>query len=245
MSKKNRKNRGKRQNSPEMTKKTVLQDDTNFSVKEAYKLTRTNILYSLTEDGCKNIAITSAYESEGKTTTTTNIALSFAQLEKRILIIDADMRRPKVHNVFSLDNQVGLSNILGGFAEVSDAIHKVNYGLDVITSGHIPPNPVELLASSRMKSLIKQLGESYDYIFIDTPPVNVVTDTIILSEILSGIVIVTKQGYSTHNELNDALDKFKLSKVKLLGIVLTGGVNKRWKYRKYDKYTEYNTYEES
>ncbi len=242
MGKNNIKNKGKLQNSLEMRKKTVLQDDTKFSIKEAYKLTRTNILYSLTGEGCRNIAITSAYESEGKTTTTTNIALSFSQLEKKILIIDADMRKPQVHNVFNLDNQVGLSNILGGFAEVSDAIHKVNYGLDVITSGHVPPNPVELLSSNAMKDLMSRLGENYDYIFIDTPPVNVVTDSIVLCEILSGIIMVIKQGYSKHNEFNDALNKFKLSKVKLLGLVLTGAENKSSKYKRYNEYSGYREF---
>lgn len=217
-----------------------------FAVKEAYKLARTNILFSLAEDGCKSIAITSAYPGEGKTTTATNMAISFAQMGKKTLLIDGDMRKPQIHHVFTLDNQVGLSNVLGGFATVEETIHPLESGLRVITSGHIPPNPVELLGSKRMKELLEDLGQHYDYIFIDTPPTNLVTDAIVLSQIASGTIVIAKQGYSKKHELEEAISKLKFAQAKLLGFILTGDDSRKGKYSKstkYGKYMGYGVYE--
>lgn len=223
--------------------KTQLSERTPFSIKEAYKLARTNILFSCVNEGCKCIAITSAFASEGKTTTATNMALSFTQMKKRILLIDGDMRKPQVHNVFSVDNQIGLSNILGGFAAPEEAVHQLESGLNIITAGHIPPNPVELLASQRMEKLLKDLGEYYEYIFIDTPPVNIVTDALVISEKVSGMVVVTKEGESSHRDLEQALGKLDFAKAKILGLILTNAAVKGGKYGKYGKYKGYEAYE--
>lgn len=225
-----------------LRKKTQLSDRTPFSVKEAYKLARTNILFSLADEGCKYIAVTSAYPSEGKTTTATNIALSFVQMGKRILLIDGDMRKPQVQNIFSVDNQVGLSNVLGGFAEPEEAIKRLESELHIMTAGHIPPNPVELLASKRMEKLLQDLGTCYDYVFIDTPPINVVTDAIVLSEKLSGVVVVTKEEQSRHQELEEALGKLSFAKAKILGLILTSAAAKGGRYGKYSKYGKYRKY---
>lgn len=238
-----KRNQKQRTNMSELRRKTCLSDTMPFSVKEAYKLSRTNILFSLVEEGYKSIVITSAYPGEGKTTTATNMALSFTQMGKRTLLIDADMRKPQVHHVFDLDNQVGLSNVLGGFAQVEEAIHVLESGLTVITAGHHSPNPVELLASKRMRELLDRLGEQYDYIFIDTPPVNMVTDAIVLSELVSGVVMISKQGQSRKNELNEALAKLTFAQAKVLGFILTGATVKGRKYGKYGKYGKYSGYE--
>lgn len=226
-----------------LRKKTFLSDAMPFSVKEAYKLSRTNILFSLAEEGCKTIIVTSAYPGEGKTTTATNMALSFAQMGKRTLLIDADMRKPQAHHVFTINNQIGLSNVLGGFAKLGESICLLESGLCVITAGHIPPNPVELLGSQRMKTLLDELSEQYDYIFIDTPPVNVVSDAIVLSEIVSGVIMITKQGQSRKPELEEALAKLTFSQAKVLGFILTGATVKGGKYGKYSKYGKYKGYE--
>lgn len=232
-----------RQSNIELRRKTLLNERTPFGVKEAYKLARTNILFSLAEEGCRSMAITSAYPSEGKTTTCINMALTFAQMGKRTLIIDGDMRKPQVHNVLNLDNQTGLSNVLGGFSKPEEAIQKLESGVHIITAGHIPPNPVELLGSNRMKSFLEALGDHYDYIFVDTPPVNVVSDAIVLSENLSGVVMVTKQNQSRHPDLEEAIGKLNFAKAKILGIVLTGATSKGGKYGKYGKYSGYKGYE--
>ena len=238
-----KKAKNKQTNNIELRRKTQLNDQTPFAVKEAYKLTRTNILFSLAEKGCKCIGVTSSYPTEGKTTTAMNTALSFVQMGKRILLIDGDMRKPQVHNVFRVDNQVGLSNVLGGFAGPDEAIHKLDSGLHVMTSGHIPPNPVELLGSRRMKSLLEALGEHYEYIFIDTPPVNVVSDALVLSENLSGVIMVAKQNQSKHPDLEEAMNKLNFAKAKILGIVLTSVTAKSGKYGKYGQYKGYEAYE--
>lgn len=238
-----RKNKKQKRSMSWFRKKTCLNDTMPFSVKEAYKLARTNILFSLAEEGCKSIAITSAYPGEGKTTTATNMAISFAQMGKRTLLIDGDMRKPQVHHVFSLDNQIGLSNILGGFAGVEEAIHPLESGIKVITAGHIPPNPVELLGSKRMKELLEDLGQQYDYIFIDTPPTNMVTDALVISEIASGTIIIAKQGYSKKHELEEAIGKLKFAQAKLLGFILTGDNSKGGKYSKSKRYSKHMGYE--
>lgn len=242
-------NKNQEKNKIKLRRKTQLSDQTPFSVKEAYKLARTNILFSFAEEGCKCIAITSAFASEGKTTTATNMALSFAQMKKRTLLIDGDMRKPQVHNVFSVDNQVGLSNVLGGFAKPEEAIHRLESGLNIMTAGHIPPNPVELLAGQRMEKILNALGEYYEYIFIDTPPVNIVTDALVIAEKISGVVIVTKEGQSRHRDLEEAIGKLNFAKAKILGFILTnsavrsGKYGKYGKYRRYGKYKEYEAYE--
>ena len=229
----------------EMRKQTKLSTTTPFSVREAYKITRTNIMFSLTEEGCRRIAVSSSYPGEGKTTTCTNLALSFAQMGKKVLVIDCDLRKPQVHNVFGLDNQAGISNVLGGLAKVEDVLHYIEEDqISVITSGHIPPNPAELLASERMKTLLEELEKAYDYIFIDTPPVNMVTDAVTLSSVISGMLLVTKQGESTHKDLEAALNKLSLGKVKVLGFVLTGEKQKGGSYGKYGKYGKYGSYKE-
>lgn len=226
--------------------KTKLNSATPFNIREAYKITRTNLMFSLTEEGCRKIAIGSAYPSEGKTTTCTNLALSFVQMGKRVLIIDADMRKAQVHHVFNLDNQVGLSNVLGGLATLDEAIHQVEeegHQMSVLTSGHVPPNPAELLASERMQQILEQLEESYDYIFIDTPPINMVTDAITLTKSLSGMLLVTRQEQSTYKDLEQALGKLKLARTKVLGFILTGDKMQGGKYGKYSKYSKYGRYQ--
>lgn len=236
-------NNKQERNKIKLRRKTQLNEQTPFLIKEAYKLARTNILFSCVDEGCKCIAITSAIASEGKTTTATNMALSFAQMKKRTLLIDGDMRKPQVHNIFSVDNQIGLSNVLGGLARPEEAIHRLESGLNIITSGHIPPNPVELLASQRMEKILKALGEYYEYIFIDTPPVNIVTDALVVSEKVSGVVVVTKEGESRHRDLEQALGKLNFAKAKILGLILTSAVTKGGKYGRYGKYGKYKGYE--
>lgn len=224
-------------------KQTKLSARTPFSVREAYKITRTNIMFSLAEEGCRRIAVSSSYPGEGKTTTCTNLAISFAQMGKKVLIIDCDLRRPQVHNVFGLDNQEGISNVLGGLVKIGEVIHYIEEDqISVITSGHIPPNPAELLASERMKKLLGDLEKTYDYIFMDTPPVNLVTDAVTLSNIISGMILVTKQGESTYKDLEASLNKLSMGKVKVLGLVLTGEKHQGGSYGKHGKYGKYGSY---
>ncbi len=202
---------------------TILNENSSFIVSEAYKTLRTNILFSTGNAGCKTFVITSAVPGEGKTTTAINIAISFAQTEKKVVIIDADLRKPKLHEYFELKNKVGVSNILSGVYEEKDTqyIQKTNVkNLDLISSGHIPPNPIELLSSDKMESFIKNLEESYDFIIIDTPPINIVSDALVLSKIVTGYIMVARGKYTEYHSLNVAMSNFELANIKPLGVVL-------------------------
>lgn len=229
----------------QLRRKTCLNKNTPFSVREAYKITRTNLMFSTPEEGCKVIAVTSAFPGEGKTTTCTNMALSFGEMGKRVLLIDCDLRKAQIHNIFGLDNQLGASNVLAGFAQVTEAIRILHdHQIHVITSGNVPPNPAELLASEKMHRVLEELKTAYDYIFIDTPPVNLVTDAVALSHSISGMVLVTRQGKSTHRDISQALDKLNFAKVKVLGMIMTGEKHKGGSYGKYGKYGKYGSYKE-
>lgn len=217
----------------------VINDKSAFNIKEAYKSARTNIIFSMQEQGCKRILVTSAYPKEGKTTTCLNLAITFAQTGAKVLIIDADLRKPRLHKLLNVSPSIGLTNILNGISPMSEAIQTTAYNnLTVLGAGHIPPNPVELLSSDAMKEFLISISEYYDFIFIDTPPVNVVTDAIVLSSLVSGVFLVVRQGLTEHRSLKEAISKFEFADVKPLGFLLNDideNINK-YKYRYRYKY---------
>ena len=222
-------------------------DNVPFDVAEAYNATRTNVIFSLADksEGCKTIILTSAMPAEGKTTMCINLALSFAQTEAKILVIDADLRKPKIHTYLNCDNSVGLTNVLAGFTDIESAIKKHSSGFDYITSGHIPPNPVELLSSTKMTQVLNKLSESYDYIFIDTPPTMVVTDASALAKNSTGVILVARYMYTTRENLERAISNLKFVDANILGILMNNSENSRRKaYKrsysnKYYKYYDY------
>ncbi len=222
-----------------------------FDYEEAYKATRTNIIFSLADksDGGKTVVITSAIPNEGKTTICLNLALSFAQTEAKVLVIDADLRKPKIHTYLNSENSVGLTNVLAGFDDISTVIKKHPSGFDYVTSGHVPPNPVELLSSKKMEELLEQLSGSYDYIFIDTPPVMIVTDASALAKCATGVILVAKYMFTTRENLEKAISNLEFVNANILGILLNSSENaKRHMYkkaysRKYYKYYKYYGYE--
>lgn len=229
--------------SKEQEKAMILHNDSSFHVKEAYKATRTNIMFSLAGKGCKKIVVTSSFPGEGKSTTCLNLAITFAQTGSRVLVLDADMRKPTIHRKLDVLNGRGLAHLLGDFCTVEDAtIHTAYENLDVITSGHIPPNPAELLASEAMRELLATLEGSYDYIFIDTPPLNVVTDATVLSNVVSGTIVVVRQGITHHKDIQDALGKLEFAQAKVLGFVLHDVQERKAGYGKYGKYSKYSGY---
>lgn len=236
----------KRQNLDGLQNKesTILNENSKFFISEAYKTLRTNILFSARNEGCKIFAVTSAIPGEGKTTTALNLAITFAQTEKKVVIIDADMRKPKLHKYFDLDNKVGMSNILSGVFDGKNKnyIQKTNVpNLDLISSGHIPPNPIELLSSERMPEMIRSLEETYDFIIIDTPPVNIVSDALVLSKCVTGYILVARSNYTEYNVMDAAMSKFELADIKPLGVVLNDFDQKQQKYASKGKY-KYKTY---
>lgn len=235
------KNKQQTQRTKEQEQEIILTGESSFHIKEAYKATRTNIMFSLAGKGCKRIVVTSSFPGEGKSTTCINLAITFAQTGSRVLLIDGDMRKPTVHRKLDMTNGNGLAHLLSNFCTVEEAIQHTSYeNLDAITSGHIPPNPAELLASEAMGELLETLEQDYDYIFIDTPPLNVVTDATVLSQRVSGTVVVVREGVTHHRDVQDAIGKLEFANAKVLGFILHDvKEGKGSKYGKYGKYSRY------
>lgn len=198
--------------------------DISFSVTEAYKALRTNINFTIPGEGCKSFLITSAVLSEGKTTTSTSLALTIAQTSSRVVIVDCDMRRPKVHSKFKIVNKLGLSNVLSGMCKPEEVIQSVEgyETLSVIPAGTLPPNPAELLSSAEMEELISFLKANYDYVILDTPPVDIVADALPLTQLVDGVVLVVRYHQSIHPELAAAVERLEFAGAKILGFILNG-----------------------
>lgn len=200
--------------------KNVIGKNTPFVIAEAYKSARTNLMFALATTARKIIAVTSSAPFEGKSTTCINISLTMAEMGSKVLMIDCDLRKPTAHYYLNITTPNGLSSILGGFCSVNDAINVgVRDNLDIISAGPIPPNPAELLASDNMKQLLEYLSEQYDYIFLDTPPVNMVTDSQLMNDIIAGFVFVVKEGSTTHPAIGEALRSVELAQGKMLGFI--------------------------
>lgn len=201
-------------------KRHILSDDTPFIITEAYKMARTNLIFALSTSDKKVITFTSANPAEGKSTTAVNMAITLANTGSKVLLIDADMRKPTVHKLLKINNPCGLSSIISGQSSINEARNiKVKENLDVITSGPIPPNPSELLSSQKMIMAMDLLREKYDYICIDTPPINVVSDALLLNTLSSGIVFVVRENQTSHPALQVALDNIKMTNGKVLGFI--------------------------
>jgi len=213
-----------------------LNANSDFQIMEAYKSLRTNVLFSLATSKNKIAIISSALPSEGKSTTCANLAIAMGQTGSKVLLIDADLRRPTQHKIFRLNNSKGLSRLIAGFDNYEDAVHKkVDVNLDVITSGPRPPIPSELLGSSQMVNLLAELSDLYDFILIDTPPVNVVTDALVFSGETAGILLAVRQKQTTYDELQKALDIIKFAQTNTLGVVITDVKDYNKSSEKYSK----------
>lgn len=209
-----------RQQRLKQSQEAILNRKTSFIVQEAYRTARTNIMFSLasSEDKCKVLCISSANPGEGKTTSTLNLAITFAQTGSKVLLIDCDLRKPRIHQYLGVVKTDGLTTILSKQKDFEDVVyHNLRPGLDCITSGSIPPNPAELLGSDAMRSLIKRLSNEYDYIILDTPPVTVVTDAVALTRYSTGIMLVVREGYTNHESIAQALKLLKIAEANVLG----------------------------
>ncbi len=216
----------------------------SFAASEAYKLLRTNLMFSMSDENeCKVVGVTSALRGEGKSTTSLNLAYSLAESGKKTLLIEADMRIPVVAAVLKLDAPVGLSHILAGLGDLNNAVRRteMSRNLSVLPAGEIPPNPSEMLSSKRMEQVIEILSKAFDYIVIDLPPINAVSDGLAVSKLLSGMIMVVRQDYCDQHSLAEAIRQMEFLKVKLLGFVLNGAgsQNKRYRYGGQNKYKKY------
>ena len=223
----------------------VINDIPSFIIKESYKTIRANINFALPVPRCKKIMICSSFTSEGKTTTCVNLAITVAETGKKVLIIDCDLRRSKVHKFFNMENEIGLSHFLSNDAELDDIIQETNIvNLDFISAGGTHPNPAELLTKRKMGKLIDALAEVFDYIFIDTPPICVVSDALPLAKICDGVVLVVKHKRTTHSEIKESLEKLEFAQANVIGMILNGiQIEQNYKmYGKYGKYSKYSKY---
>ncbi|MBQ9750140.1 MAG: CpsD/CapB family tyrosine-protein kinase [Clostridia bacterium] len=216
----------------------------DFASIEAYNLLRTNLYFSLADVvGGKVVGVTSPCPQEGKSTTSLNLAYALAAAGHKVVLIDADMRRPSLADVLDMPISPGLSNLL--VDENADAIHAsvVHENLSVLLSGDIPPNPSELVVSDKMKALIEKLREAYDYVVVDLPPVNLVSDPIMMSRHLDGMIVIVRHGYTRRRDVNDAVRSLKLVNAKILGFVYNGAKTAKKRYRKssYYRYSYYTS----
>ncbi len=206
----------------------------NFAVREAYKTLRTNVRFCLQGEGCKRICVTSAISGEGKSIAFLNLAISIAEAGQKVLLIDADLRRPAVARLTGETAAPGLSNILASLAKTEDAIRKEIYpNLDIIFSGDIPPNPSELLGTDAFRELIDKMSQQYEYILVDAPPVNVVSDACIIASCVDGVLVLVRQGRSRKDFVKQAVNNLQLTGAKVLGFVLNGvqlDVGKKYGY---------------
>ena len=229
----------KKANKPDVRMETIS-DKSKFAIVESYKAARTNIMFSLSADDDKIFAITSYSKGEGKSTVSANLAISFSKMEKKVLLVDCDLRRPNIHNIFKIENTVGLSNIIGKMTDFEETIHRdVLTNLDIITSGTLPPNPSELLCSARFVNLVKKLYEEYDYIIFDTPPVGVVSDALLLKDLVAGFVVVIRERSTTHGDIQNLLESAKLADSKLLGFIKVGCISSKRRSKRGYYYYQY------
>lgn len=190
-------------------------------ISEQYRTIRTNLQFTAIDQELQTMLVTSSGPSEGKSITIANLAVTYAQQGKRVLLIDADLRKPTVHYTFRLDNIRGLSNLLIDELSLEDAINHSNIEkLDVITCGPIPPNPAELIGSNRMKQIIEEAKKNYDIVLFDTPPVLAVPDAQILTNDVDGALLVIRSGQTEQTAAIRAKEALEKSTGKLLGVVL-------------------------
>ncbi len=219
--------------------------DSRSSVAEAYRVLRTSVLLSSADHPPKTVLVTSGQPGEGKTTTTVNTAISLSQLGSSVLIIDCDLRKPSVHKVLGIEPGRGISSYLSGHCEIDSLIRKLPLpNLSAITCGLIPPNPAELISSPKMKALLEVLAERYDHILIDSPPLIKVTDPVILSTMVDGVILVVHGGKSTREVVRRARQELAAVGAKMFGVVLNNvnlqrdGYDEYYYDRYYSDYTQ-------
>ena len=229
--------RKKRKNveNTQIARKLVTISETKSYIIEQFRTIRTNIKFSMPDEPLKTILITSSTPGEGKSTNAANLGIVFAQEDKRVLIIDADMRKPTLNHTFKTFNKVGLSNILARKSALHEAVQETFVvGLDVITSGPIPPNPAELLSSKGLDDLLQHVKNDYDIIIIDSPPLLSVTDAQILANKCDGTIMILNTGVVDKRVVKKAKALLAATHTKILGVILNN----------YKTPSHYNYYEE-
>ncbi|MCT8140340.1 CpsD/CapB family tyrosine-protein kinase [Anaerobacillus sp. CMMVII] len=213
--------RRKRKEQSNSVRALITKVDPKSPISEQYRTIRTNLQFASIDRQLRNIMVTSTSPAEGKSTTIANLAVVLAQQGNRVLLVDADLRKPTVHYTFRCPNTKGLTSVLTKQAQLEDAIMLTDVeNLDILTSGPVPPNPSELLSSKSMELLLTSTTVPYDIILLDTPPVLVVTDAQLLANICDGVVLVVSSGKTEIEQAIKAKELLEMSKAKILGAVL-------------------------
>ena len=199
----------------------IINEDVKTPIGEAYRTIRTNIQFSMPKGQLRTMLITSSTPEEGKSTTTSNLAITMAESGNRVLLIDADLRKSVIHKMFELPNLKGLTNVLAEDLDYREILRSTKVkGLDILTGGPKPPNPSELLGSDKMRTFLESLKKDYDIIILDTPPVLPVTDAAILASLVDGVVLVSSYGQTTFEGLARAKVQLENVDAKILGVIL-------------------------
>ena len=211
-----------------------------LSISEDYRTVRTSILFSHPETPPKSIAFSSAIPREGKTASVVNLAVSFSQLEEKVLLIDSDLRKPRLHRIFKVRNLGGLSGYLTGNIELNDVIQKTSLpNVWLIPSGPIPPNPTELLNSRRMTNLLEEVKNGFDVVLLDTPPILAGVDGVIIGSIVDSIILVIRPGKVAYNPFLNAVEELRRAKANIMGVIFNGVEMKKGEYYYLDNYMHY------
>ncbi len=219
----------------------LVLDHPRSQVAEAYRNLRTNIQFYNVGEPMRRLLVTSAGPDEGKSTTSANLAITFAQANQRVVLIDADLRRPSLHRMFELSNLVGLTDVMVGSVDLQEVLlPTAQNGLSVLPTGPIPPNPAEMLGSPRMSELLDQLNQLADFIIIDAPPILAVTDAAVLSSLVDGVILVAASGEVKRDMAQQAVSRLEAVKARMLGVVLNGVEDESSGYYSYYYYGKHD-----
>lgn len=221
---------------------STLHKNLEFTAIEQYKLLRANLNFTLPADvKCPIIGVTSSIRGEGKSTTAINLSYVLAENGKKVLLVDADLRIPSIAKKMDMNSSPGLTDFLMDYESQQLSVFKSKLleNWYILPSGNLPPNPSELLGSRRMEQIFSILSEKFDYIIVDLPPVNIVSDALAISNIITGMIVVVREEYTSKKDLDACFRQLKLSNVKILGCVLNSTKNEKGSYGRYKKYYKY------
>lgn len=218
-------------------KELIVHNRPKSPISEAYRSIRTNIQFANVDGKLKTILVTSPTTGEGKTTTLSNVAMTLADAGNSVLIIDCDLRKPRIHKFFEISNEKGLTDILLKGRDYKEYVyHSEHTGLHIITSGKIPTNPSELLNSKAMRSFIEKMKNDFDYIFVDSPPVLPVTDAAVMSRYIDAVILVCASGQIEIEAAKRATESLKKVEANILGAVINKIPIKENRYSSYYYY---------
>ena len=228
---------------PKKDNTAILKKDnsgkTPFSVVESYKHIRIHLVTALSNAEGNVVTVSSPNAAEGKSNTAANTAITLSQLNKKVLLIDADSRRSTIHQKLKIENELGLMDVITGEATVDAVVKSYNPYLDIMTSGTNHNNPSELYSSQSFDDMIKEVSEKYDYVLIDTPPVNIVSDALVIAQKTTGMLLVIRADFTNGDSFRKALNLTKALDINLLGVVINSVNAESKKYYKYGKYGKY------